>query len=155
MGPTFALALDLCWVMSGCHHHYRYLLSRSFYFLSTGNIAPWIRWEICERALIPKTALMLFGDLNFITFLQIFWSLVLIFRGKGGREREKNQSVASRVPSVGTEPATPVCALTRNWTGGLSVCGTTFNQLSPSSWASCRSFQMKRNKTVIRVNLFG
>ena len=35
-------------------------------------------------------------------------------------------------PQPGTEPTTEACALSGNWTGDLSLCGTTPNQLSHS-----------------------
>ena len=50
---------------------------------------------------------------------------------EGEREGEKYEiSRLSYTPQPGTEPATQACALTRNWTGDLSLCRTMPNHLS-------------------------
>ena len=75
------------------------------------------------------------------------WSLVLqefgvkcffIDSRKRGREGEKHRceretpnSCLLPTPLPGTKPATQACALTRNWTGNLSVC-----RMTPTNWAT-------------------
>ena len=62
--------------------------------------------------------------------------------GKGGRrrgretlmcERQTSISCLSYMPQAWTEPAAKACALTREQTGNLSLCGTMPSQLSHTS----------------------
>ena len=69
-------------------------------------------------------------------FKYIFLNLFLE-RGEGKERGRKTMiSCFSQVPLAGTEPATQACALTRNWTGNLLVCGTVPNQLSHTGQGS-------------------
>ena len=74
----------------------------------------------------------------------------LIFReGERERERERETLMWERnideLPLIhaptGTEPATQACALIRNWTGYLSVCRVTPNQMSHAGQSSGMSFE--------------
>ena len=60
----------------------------------------------------------------------------LLFRERGrGRERHQSEREASvdcllYAPILGTKSASQACALAGNWTGDLSLCGMTLNQLT-------------------------
>ena len=69
-----------------------------------------------------------------------------------GREKERKRNIDQLLlpcPQLGTWPTTQACALTRNQTGKLSVCGTTSNPLSDTSQGS-----LKVSETVLPIQLF-
>ena len=73
-------------------------------------------------------------------FLKILFTYFL--EREKGRERGRETSICKRNndqlplvwPQSGTWPTTQACAMTRNWTGGLSVWGTTPHPLNHTSW---------------------
>ena len=64
-------------------------------------------------------------------FLKIF---IYLFLERGeGREKERERNMCgclSCIPPPGIKSTAQACALTRNWTGNLWLCGTMLNQLS-------------------------
>ena len=66
-------------------------------------------------------------------------------RGEGREEtwmfERKSRWLPLAHPKLGTWPATQACALTRNRTGDLSVCGTMPNPLSHTSQGSISYFK--------------
>ena len=74
----------------------------------------------------------------FSLFLKKDLCIIRETRRGGGEQRERNTdvwekccSVASHMhPQLGTRTPAQACALTRNWTGDLLLCGMTLNQLS-------------------------
>ena len=63
---------------------------------------------------------------------------------RGGKkhccERETSIGCLSCVPWPGTEPVTQACALTRNQTGDLLLCGTMPNQMSHTGQGCLKNF---------------
>ena len=85
---------------------------------------------------------------------KFFFKILFIYfqrEVKGGRKREtsmweKYWSVASHTCCPGTEPTTQRCVPTGNWTGDLSLCGRTPNQLSHTSQGSLEIFNEVKHK---------
>ena len=70
-------------------------------------------------------------------FLKVFY-FIFLERGKGREKmKERNINVRENYRSV-----SQACALTRNWTSDLLLCGTTPNQLSHTSQGSFGQFSL-------------
>ena len=78
----------------------------------------------------------------------LIFDLFIFREGKGGRKRGRETSVRERkihwLPLVctqpGTEPKTQACALTRNPSGDILLCGTMSNLLSHTGQGYCLFF---------------
>ena len=81
-----------------------------------------------------------FSWVPFFFAASFFKDFVYFFSERGkGKEKEREKNINERninifllicTPWLGTKLATPACALTRNWTRDLSLCGTMPNKLS-------------------------
>ena len=80
-----------------------------------------------------------------LAFFFFFLRFHLFFREKGRegeREGKKHLLFASRMPQLGTWPATQACAVTGNQTGNLLVCRLMLNPLSHTSQGRMLAFNM-------------